>query len=34
MDNDISPNRYQLLADVATNNNNDDVTIVKEIINE
>ena len=32
--NHVSPNRYQVLADVAGNNNNDDVTIEKEIMNE
>ena len=34
MDNHVSPNRYQVLADVAWNNNNDDVTIDKETMNE
>ena len=34
MDNHVSPNRYQVLADVAWNNNNDDVTINKETMNE
>ena len=34
MDNRVSPNRYQVLADVAWNNNNDDVTIDKETMNE
>ena len=32
--NHVSPNRYQVLADVAGNNNNDDVTIEKEMMNE
>ena len=32
--NHVSPNRYQVLADVVGNNNNDDVTIEKEIMNE
>ena len=31
MDNHVSPNRYQVLADVAGSNNNDDPTIEKEI---
>ena len=34
MDNHVSPNRYQVLADVAWNNNNDDATIDKETMNE
>ena len=34
MDNHVSPNRYQVLADVAWNNINDDVTIDKETMNE
>ena len=34
MDNRVSPNRYQVLADVAWSNNNDDVTIDKETMNE
>ena len=34
MDNHVSPSRYQVLADVAWNNNNDDVTIDKETMNE
>ena len=34
MDNHVSPNRYQVLADVAWSNNNDDVTIDKETMNE
>ena len=34
MNNHVSPNRYQVLTDVAENNNNVDVTIDKEIMNE
>ena len=34
MDKHVSPNRYQVLADVSGNNNNDDVTMDKETINE
>ena len=34
MDNDVSPNRYQALGDVAGNNNNDDATIDEETMNE
>ena len=30
MDNHVSPNRYQVLEDVAGNNNNDDVTSIKK----
>ena len=34
MDNHISPNRYQALADVAGNSNNDDASIDEETMNE
>ena len=34
MNNHVSPNRYHVLADVAGNNNNVDVTIDKETMNE
>ena len=34
MNNHVSPNRYQVLTDVAENNNNVDVTIDKETMNE
>lgn len=34
MDNHVSPYSYQVLADVAGNNNNDDVTIDKDTMNE
>ena len=34
MDNHVSPYSYQVLADVAGNNNNDDVTIDKDTMNK
>ena len=34
MDEHVSPNRYQVAADVAENSNNDDVNIDKETMNE
>ena len=34
MDKHVSPNRYQVSADVSGNNNNDDVTMDKETMNE
>ena len=34
MDKHVSPNRYQVAADVAENSNNDDVNIDKETMNE
>ena len=34
LDNHVSPNRYQVLGDVAENNNNDDATIDKQTMNE
>ena len=34
MDKHVSPNRYQVAADIAENSNNDDVNIDKETMNE
>ena len=34
MDKHVSPNKHQVLADVAGNNNNDHVTMDKETMNE
>ena len=34
MDNHVSPNRYQVFADFAKSNNNDEIAIDKETMNE
>ena len=34
MENHVFPNRYQVFADVAGNNKNDDATIKNEILNK